>query len=72
MCGMMARCKFYFAWAISEASLIASGFCFHGFDESGVLAAKLCMACSDTHAASSSLPVSHQRGLAHCAVLSRL
>ena len=35
MVGVMARCKFYFAWAISEASLIASGFCFHGFDESG-------------------------------------
>ena len=33
--GLMARCKFYFAWAISEAALIASGFCFHGYDASG-------------------------------------
>ena len=33
MVGMVARFKFYFAWAISEASLIMSGFCFNGFTD---------------------------------------
>ena len=36
MVGLVARFKFYFAWAISEASLIMSGFCFNGFtDQAG-------------------------------------
>ena len=33
MVGLVARTKFYFAWAISEASLIMSGFCFNGYTE---------------------------------------
>ena len=33
--GMVARFKYYFAWTVSEAGLIFSGFCFNGFDEEG-------------------------------------
>ena len=33
--GMVARFKYYFAWTVSEAGLIFSGFCFNGFDEQG-------------------------------------
>ncbi|CAK0783622.1 hypothetical protein CVIRNUC_006821 [Coccomyxa viridis] len=29
------RFKYYFAWAVSEAALIGSGFCFNGWDERG-------------------------------------
>lgn len=29
------RFKYYFAWAVSEAGLIFSGFCFNGFDDKG-------------------------------------
>lgn len=29
------RFKYYFAWAISEAALILSGFCFNGYNEKG-------------------------------------
>lgn len=31
--GTVARCKYYFAWAISEAALIFSGFCFNGYND---------------------------------------
>ncbi|BDA41335.1 Lysophospholipid acyltransferase 2 [Coccomyxa sp. Obi] len=29
------RFKYYFAWAVSEAALIFSGFCFNGYDDKG-------------------------------------
>jgi lysophospholipid acyltransferase len=33
--GLVARFKYYFAWTVSEAGLIFSGFCFNGFSDSG-------------------------------------
>ena len=33
--GMVYRIKFYFAWTVSEAALILSGFCFNGWDKQG-------------------------------------
>lgn len=33
--GIVYRIKYYFAWTVSEAALIFSGFCFNGFDEAG-------------------------------------
>ncbi|KAK9810978.1 hypothetical protein WJX73_003119 [Symbiochloris irregularis] len=38
--GTVARYKYYFAWAISEAGLIMSGFCFNGYAENGASDAK--------------------------------
>lgn len=35
MVGTVARFKYYFAWAISEAGLIFSGFCFNGYSAQG-------------------------------------
>lgn len=31
--GFTARCKYYFAWAVAESSLIFSGLCFNGWKE---------------------------------------
>ena len=33
--GVVYRVKYYFAWTVSEAGLILSGFCFNGWTETG-------------------------------------
>jgi len=42
--GMVARFKYYFAWTVSEAGLIFSGFCFNGFSEAGTARCNLPLA----------------------------